>query len=111
MLQPHHSKLSHRELSHPCREILPTGNSFCGSNLLHTLQSKRFAPADLVSNFVLLNQKSSESLIQFFSLILVTIWFWCLLAAVTIAFGWERNIDTIKARKPETVPKKGTFTP
>ena len=109
MLQPHNSKLSHEGLRYPLRQMLPTGNSFGGANLT-TQPSKIFTPADLLSNFVLLSQKSSELLIQLFSLILVTIWFWCLLAAVRIVFGWERNIDTITSQKPERVPYMGTLT-
>jgi hypothetical protein len=109
MLQPHHSKLSLPGLNHLRQQILPTGNSFRASNLLDTLPPKRFTLTEINSNFVLFTQKSSEVLIQLFSLILVTIWFWCLLAAVGIAFGWERKIDGITLRKPERVPLLGTL--
>jgi hypothetical protein len=109
MLQPHHSKLSHQELSHLHRQMLPTGNSFAGSNLLRTLPSKRFTPNEFASRFVSIVQELSELSIQLFSLIVVTIWFWCLLAAVRIAFGWDRKID-LTFRKPERVPFMGTLT-
>jgi hypothetical protein len=108
MLQPHHSKLSAPGLSHPRQEMLPTGNNFGGSNL-PVLPSKISTPVDLVSRFVLIAQELSELSIQLFSLILVTIWFWCLLAAVRIAFGWERKID-LTLPKPERVPFMGTLT-
>ena len=87
--------------------MLPTGKSFGGSNL-NTQPSKIFTPADLLSKFVVLMQKSPELLIQLFCLILVTVWFWCILAAVRLAFGWERKIDAI-TQKPERVPFTGTL--
>jgi hypothetical protein len=108
MLQPHHSKLSHRGLSHT-QEMLPTGNSFGGSNL-STLPSTRFTPAKIASNLVSFAGKSSELLIQLLSLILVTVWFWGLLAVVNIALGWEKKIGTITPQKPERVPFLGTLT-
>jgi hypothetical protein len=109
MLQPYHSKSSQQGLSHPHLKTLPTGNSFGGSNL-YILPSKRFIPIGLGSRFVLIAQELAELSIQLFSLILVTIWFWCLLAAVSIAFGWERKIDPIRLQKPDRVPFMGTLT-
>jgi hypothetical protein len=108
MLQPYHSKLSHQGSSYPRRQILPTGNNFGGSDL-NTLPSPRFTRSAIVSSFVLLTQKSSELLLQLFSLILVSIWFWCLLAAVGIILRCESKIDTI-TRKTEGVPVKSTPT-
>jgi hypothetical protein len=108
MLQPHHPKLSHQELSHT-RQMLPTGNNFRGSNL-RTLPSTRFTPAEIFSRFVSIAGKSSELLIQLLSLILVTVWFWGLLAVVNIALSWEKKIGTITPQKPERVPFLGTLT-
>jgi hypothetical protein len=109
MLQPHHSKLSHQELNHPHRGMLPTGNNFGGSNL-STLASTRFTLAEIPSIFGSVAEKSSTLLIQILSLILVTIWFWGLLAAANIALGLAKKIDTIAAPKPERVPFMGTLT-
>jgi hypothetical protein len=109
MLQPHHSKLSHQGLSYLHGKPLPTGNNFGGSNL-SALASTRFTPAGIASSFVLLAGKSSELLIQLLSLILVTVWFWGLLAVVNIALGWEKKIGTITPQKPERVPFMGTLT-
>jgi hypothetical protein len=109
MLQPYHSKSPHPGLSHPFSEMLPTGNNFGGSNL-NPLPLKISTPTGVISIFVSIVQKCSEFLIQLFSLILVTIWFWCLLAAVGIAFGWDRKIDNLKSRQPERVPFPGTLT-
>jgi hypothetical protein len=109
MLQPNHSKLSHQGLRYLHRKPLPTGNNFGGSNL-STLPSTRFTPAEIASIFVLLAGKSSELLIQLLSLILVTVWFWGLLAVVNIALAWEKKIGTITPQKPERVPFWGTLT-
>jgi hypothetical protein len=109
MLQPYHSKSFPQGLSHPLRETLPTGNNFGGSNLI-TLPSKIFSPTEIVSNFVSIGRKSSELLIQLLSLILVTIWFWCLLGAVNIALRWGKKIDTITVHKPVRATFMGTLT-
>jgi hypothetical protein len=103
MLQPHHSKLS------PLQQVLPTGNNFGGSNL-NTLPSKRFIDGEIWSSFVLFIRGLGSLSIQILSLILVTIWFWCVLAAVRIALGWEKKIDPITAQKPERVPFMGTLS-
>jgi hypothetical protein len=109
MLQPHYSKLSHRELSHPQRRLLPTGSNFGGSNL-NALPSARFTLAEIISKLALFVEKSSELLIQLLSLILVTVWFWGLLAVVNIALRWEKKIGTITPQKPVRVPFLGTLT-
>ncbi len=109
MLQPYQSKLSRPGLSHPRQQMLPTGNSFGGSNL-NNLPSKRFTRVEILSRFGLLTQEFVELSIQFLSLILVTIWFWGLLAAVSITLGWEKKIDPITtAPEPLRVPFMGTL--
>ena len=109
MLQPHHSKLSHPGLRHSHGQMLPTGNNFGGTNL-NTQPSKRFTPAEIIGNFGSITEKSSTLLIQILSLIVVTVWFWGLLAAVNIVLGLEKKLNTITAQKPERVPFMGTLT-
>ena len=109
MLQPYHSKLSHQGLSHPHGQMLPTGNNFGGSNL-NTLPSTVFTLAEIPRILGAFAEKSSTLLIQVLSLILVTIWFWGLLAAVNIILSLEKKIDTITSQKPEGVPFWGTLT-
>jgi hypothetical protein len=103
MLQPHHSKLSHPGLRHSHRQMLPTGNNFGGSNLIN-LPSKRFTPAEIISSCGAITEKSSTLLIQLLSLIVVTVWFWGLLAAVNIVLGLEKKINTSQQKNPKEYP-------
>jgi hypothetical protein len=82
MPQRNYFKLSRRLFGNFRRQILPTGNNFGASNLdiLPLRRSSQAIATPTISNYLIFAPRLSLLAIQILSIILLVIWFWCLLA-------------------------------